>query len=190
MTGVQTCALPIYGDYLEVYSFKDDLQGRADFNLAINAVVEEDQEVIQVSLKAGNGEQVKSFAMVGGINRDTPLFLSRVVFYLWSSFHDYLSREKRKPAELVDELTTEAIKGTVIPEMPTMLIPLDIALRSNGNLLAAFSMICVEFDSQFRILGQPGRSLYESGNYTHAAGVAVTPAGTVFLKPSMGRIDP
>ena len=98
-----------YGDYLEVYSFKDDLQGRADFNLAINAVVEEDQEVIQVSLKAGNGEQVKSFAMVGGINRDTPLFLSRVVFYLWSSFHDYLSHENRKPAEWVDELTTGSV---------------------------------------------------------------------------------
>ena len=89
--------------------------------------------------------------MVGGLNRDTPLFLSRVIFYLWSSFHDYLSEEKRKLAELVDELKTEAIKGTVIPKMPTMLIPLDLALRPNGNLLAAFSMICVEFDSQFRI---------------------------------------
>lgn len=177
----------LYGDYLEVYSFKDNSQVRADFSLAINAVMDDAQEVIQVSLKAGNGEQEKSFAMVSGLNRDTPLFLSRVVFYLWSSFHDYLSEEKRKPADWVDELTTEAIKGTVIPEMPTMLIPLDIALRPNGNLLAAFSMICVEFDSQFRILSQPGRSLYESGNYTHAAGVAVTPAGTVFLKPSMGR---
>jgi hypothetical protein len=48
-------------------------------------------------------------------------------------------------------------------------------------------MICVEFDSNFRILGQPGRSLYEAGSYTSAAGVAVTPGGTVYLKPSMGR---
>ena len=36
----------LYGDYLEVYSFKDNSQDRADFSLAINAVVDEDKCIL------------------------------------------------------------------------------------------------------------------------------------------------
>ncbi len=124
---------------------------------------------------------------MGDIKNDTPLFLARAIFYLWAGHNDFLAESTDIEPIFVDELNTSYIQQTVMPETPTMLMPMDLAVKANGNLVGAFSMICVEFDRNFKILGQPGRSLYEAGSYTSAAGVAVTPGGTVFLKPSMGR---
>ena len=84
-------------------------------------------------------------------------------------------------------LATEAFARTVLPGIPAMLLPTSVAVRPNGKLLAGFSLLCVEFDPAFRIIDQPGKSLYESGNYNYAAGISVTPGGTIFFKPTTGR---
>ncbi len=177
----------IYSGYLEIADSSSSSRRNAEYSLSINAVFDPDQSVLQITLKQKNSDKSTSFNIMGGIKNDTPLFLARAIFYLWAGHNNYLSDLSAPSPVFVDDLSTGYIQETVMPETPTMLMPMDLAVKSNGNLIGAFSMICVEFDSNFKILGQPGRSLYEAGSYTSAAGVAVTPGGTVYLKPSMGR---
>lgn len=176
----------IYSKYIKILESSPDSSNTA-YSLAVNYVSDPDQSVLQLSMKNNKSEEITSYNIMGGIKNDTPLYLARAIFYLWAGHNNFLTDSARKGPIYIDDLSTEYIQESVIPETPTMLMPMDLAVKSNGNLLGAFSMICVEFDSNFRILEQPGRSLYERGSYTSAAGVAVTPGGTVYLKPSMGR---
>lgn len=170
-----------YGSYLSIKE-----RGRTEYTVSLNLYSDETQDIITLKLTSGSGSE-KTFSAALTPSYDTPMYLAGTVFYLWSSFHGYLKETTAGPPLFVDALRTEYLTDTVIPEMNTPLIPLDIAATESGNFLAAFSMISVEFDRHFKVLGQPGRSLFEKGNYTSSAGIGVTPEGTVVLKPSMGR---
>ncbi len=177
----------IYSDFVEIRDFPSGRSGDAEYTLLLNYVYDPGGSVLQITLTEKSSGTNRNFNIIGTIGNDTALFLSRAIFYLWAGHNNYLTDLLLSPPVYIDDLYTSYIQETVIPETPTMLMPMDIAVRPNGNLLGAFSMVSVEFDSNFRILGQPGRSLYEAGSYTSAAGLALTPGGTVFLKPSMGR---
>ncbi|MCF6335038.1 MAG: tetratricopeptide repeat protein [Spirochaetales bacterium] len=176
----------IYSDFVEI---SDKSQGSRDFDysLATNYIYDPNGSVLQITLTDKNSQNSKTFNIIGTIRNDTPLFLARAIFYLWAGDNNYLADSNQPVPVYIEDLYTEYIQETVIPETPTMLMPMDIAVKPNGNLLGAFSMVSVEFDSNFKILGQPGRSLYEAGSYTSAAGLGLTPGGTVYLKPSIGR---
>ncbi len=171
-----------YDGYLKVMD-----KGRTDYLVSLNIFIDENQNIATLKLteNSSNKEKVLSLPFIYGF--DTPLYMARSIFYLWSSLNGYLKDKETSPPVFIDALRTEFIKDTVIPEINTILIPMDMAVKRNGNFLAAFSLISTEIDPQFRILGQPGRSLFENGDYTSSAGISVTPLDTVFLKPSMGR---
>lgn len=177
----------IYSEYLEISDSSSRSRRNSEYSFNINAVLDPDSSVLQISLEQKKSGETTSFNIMGAIKNDTSLYLTRALFYLWAGHNNYLTDLSAPSPVFVDDLSTSYIQETVMPETPTMLMPMDLAVKPNGNLLGAFSMICVEFDSNFKILGQPGRSLYEAGSYTSAAGLAVTPGGTVYLKPSMGR---
>ena len=177
----------IYPDYLKISGISQSSRRNAEYSLAINYVFDPSGSVLQITLTDKNSEESKTLNIIGTVTYDTPLFLARTIFSLWASHNNFLSDLTEPPPVFVDDLSTSYIRQTVMPEMPTVLMPMDLAVKPNGNLLGAFSMISVEFDSNFKILGQPGRSLYEAGSYTSAAGLGLTPGGTVYLKPSMGR---
>lgn len=177
----------IYPDYVEISNLLQTKKTDTQYSLAINYVFDPDGSVLQLELTDKSSGTSKTSSLIGSIDYDTPLFMARTIFALWAGHNDYLSYLSAPSPVYVEDLNTSYIQQTVLPEMPTMLMPMDLAVKQNGNLLGAFSMISVEFDSNFKILDQPGRSLYEKGSYTSAAGLAVTPGGTVYLKPSIGR---
>jgi tetratricopeptide (TPR) repeat protein len=134
-----------------------------------------------------HGTESNTAAILGELSDHTSLHLSDLFFYQWSSYHDFLEKDMSSPPILVDEMVSTVISDSVLPEIPTALIPTSIASRENGGLLLGFSMICVELNRFYGIVDQPGKSLYESGDYSYAASVASTPGGTIFFKPAMGR---
>ena len=87
----------------------------------------------------------------------------------------------------------KALKKLFSPNIEKSLAFLDDSLLpSTSNAVERANrrhrkMLYMEFDSRFRILSQPGRSIYELGTYTYAGGVAAIPGGSIFLKPSMDR---
>ncbi len=170
-----------YKQFVQIVSEKE-----TDYSLSLNIYIDETQTIANLTLEDTRTQKDNNFSTTGKLAYDTPVYLARAVFLLWSSFHEYLSSAAEGPV-YIETLRTESIQETVIPEMQTILVPMDIKARENGNILAAFSMISVEFDRYFRIVSQPGRILFEGGDYTNAAGIADTPGGTIFLKPSMGR---
>lgn len=175
-----------YKPYITVDSGKTGIA--LDYTLNVNAVFQEENPVLVISMKRKKDDQeTEPFPISGRITPETTLFLANVIFYQWSSFHDYLSSLMEEPLSFVDEISADIIAQTALPGMPSMLVPTSVAVKANGNFLVGFSMLCVEFDRYFSIVDQPGKSLYESGNYTYAGGVSVTPGGTIFLKPAMGR---
>ncbi len=177
----------IYYKYLELEEASINTGRDANYKLALNYVYDPDQSILQISLKNTDTGVSTSYNIMGGVKTDTPIYLARAIFYLWTGHNNYLSDLSSHSPVFINELDTAYIQKSVIPETPTMLMPLDITVKPNGNIIGAFSLVCVEFDSNFKIISQPGRSLYEAGSYTSAGAVAVTPGGTVYLKPSMGR---
>jgi tetratricopeptide (TPR) repeat protein len=177
----------IYSNYLEISNSTPNSRRNAEYSLAINYVFDPGGSVLQMTMTHKDSEKSNSFNIMGTIENDTPIYLARSIMYLWAGFNNYFADSLESRPIFIESLKTSYIQGTVIPETPTMLMPMDLAVKPNGNFIGAFSMLSVEFDSNFNIISQPGRSLYEAGSYTSAAGVAVTPGGTIFLKPSMGR---
>jgi tetratricopeptide (TPR) repeat protein len=187
ITGASVLTERIYSNYVEMSESSENNNPGEGYSLALNYVFDPGGSVLQITLSDNNSTASNTLNIMGTISYDTPLFLARTIFSLWASHNNFLSGLTEPPPLFVEDLSTSYIQQTVMPEMPTVLMPMDLAVKPNGNLLGAFSMICVEFDTNFKILGQPGRSLFEEGSYTSAAGLGLTPGGTVYLKPSMGR---
>jgi tetratricopeptide (TPR) repeat protein len=133
-----------------------------------------------------DGKESQNFTAMGEITQTRTRFLANGIFYLWASFKDYFASRMEDPPQFVDEIPSEVLSKSVQSNYNMMLIPTSLAVKSNGNLLAGFSSVCLEMDRNFRILDQPGKQLLDAGNYLYAYGVAVTPGDTIILKPSMG----
>jgi hypothetical protein len=54
------------------------------------------------------------------------------------------------------------------------------------NLVRGGSVFAVELDPLFRVVGSPGRSLLEQGNFNYAMQTSSTAAGTLFLRAGSG----
>ncbi|RKX83507.1 MAG: hypothetical protein DRP57_07790 [Spirochaetes bacterium] len=196
-------ASDLYSEYFKITDFKKGKAERSNYTLSVTVNISGRQSIMSLQMKPGvrraedeslgsgsggnSSGKAQSFTIFGYPSEDTASYMANVILYLGSSFHRYLASDLKNHPQYVDEIPTDAFKNSVIPEMPMMLMPIDIAVTGEGNLLAAFSSICVEFNGRFGIVGEPGRTLFESGNYTFASGVSATPGGTVFLKPSLGR---
>jgi len=155
----------------------------ASHRLAVAAVLQDDSSVVNVTL-AGTGGDERSYALTGKVTAGSVSHLAAAVFHLWGALREL---PLGRAPELVDELPTDAIGRSVLPGMPSMLVPTSVAVTPRHSLLVGFSMLCVELQASFALVSQPGRSLYDQGNYGYAFSVASTPAGSVLLKPGSGR---
>jgi tetratricopeptide (TPR) repeat protein len=178
-----------YQNYITVSDREDPSlkEVYSEYSVNILASMEDSPSLILSMTHIRTESETESFAINGIITEDTAVFMANVIFYQWSSFHGFLQTTMGDPPLYVDEITASSVAATLLPDMPAMIVPTSMAVKPNGNILVGFSMICVEFDKTFRIIDQPGKNLYDSGNYTYASGIAVTPGATVFFKPSMGR---
>jgi tetratricopeptide (TPR) repeat protein len=141
---------------------------------------EKDVLSLVVSLtRVSDGSKTPSLVWSAPSTPELPLWLARAVFLLWSSFHGYLADQAAEPPVFVDDLP-----GSVLnPLMP----PMGVAVTSRGTLAVALIMSCLELDHTYRQVGEPAKSLGDKGVQLYAGSVAATPAGSLLLKPTMGR---
>lgn len=176
-----------YKDYIDV-SYNSEKSG-SGYEVVVEFSAVADRKYTEVDIyKDGNHSGV-SLSLTADIVPETASYISDGIFYCWSSFHNFFADKMESPPEFVEELSTVTVGQSVIHDFPTLqqLSPYSIAMKKDGSFLIGCSMICVELNRYFQVLDQPGKSLYESGNYTYALGVGVTPGGTIYFKPSMGR---
>ena len=154
--------------------------GATDYTLATVASREKDVLSLVVSLtRTSDGSKTPTLVWSAPLTPDMPLWLARAVFLLWGSFHGYLADQAAEPPVFVDDLP-----GSVLnPLMP----PMGVAVTSRGTLAVALIMSCLELDHTYRQVGEPAKSLGDKGVQLYAGSVAATPAGSLLLKPTMGR---
>jgi tetratricopeptide (TPR) repeat protein len=153
---------------------------RPDFNAAPIASQDKETLTLVISLKrASDGASTPAMVWNGPATADTPLWLARSAFLLWSSFHGFLADQITAPPVYVDELPVSVLNP--------LFTPLGIAVTSSGTIAAALAMTCVELDRTFRQVGEPGKSLAERSTPVYVGSVAATPGGSFIMKPSMGR---
>ena len=175
----------------KIYSryFRIDYPGSGQGDYLVNLVLtgSGDDTTVSITMKDRETGNQQSFAVIGPLSEDRVVHFAKLYFYLWSSFQGFLAGNMAEPPSLVDQLSSDYVSQSIITGVPMQLFPYTAAVKENGNFLVAFIYRCVEFDRNFRIVGQIGEALGDSGNYTFAYGVYTTPGGTVYLKPSAGR---
>ena len=181
----------LYGQFFEVAWHGADGElsdGSADYALDFQILVDEQNPTATITARRiADGAVKDPFTLLGALGEGKVRHLANIFFYLWASFHDFLAEQTEPPPRFVDELQVDLLARSLLPNQGGFLMPTAVAVKGNGNLVAAFSSLCVEFDRHFRVVSQPGRELLDSGNYTYAYWVSVTPGDTLVLKPSMGR---
>ena len=169
-----------YGGYF-TFGGKGDYTLRLIINLEENSVG---------SLLMKRGERETSLPFFGGVSPENVPYFTALTAALWNGFTGVLSGMEARVPELMDVVPTEVLLSSVPGLMPSLtqaLAPVSGAVLNDGGLLVAFGSLALELDTHLGIAGTVGKDLLEAGNYTGAGGVFVTPAGTVFLKPSSGR---
>jgi tetratricopeptide (TPR) repeat protein len=155
-------------------------QLRASYSLAVTAVVGKDSPAIVLTMtRLSDGSQSAPYSWVGGIRPELPTLLARAVFLQWRTFTGLASPAETEPPVVAAELPAALVSQYAYPWT--------LAARANGNILAALGTSCVELDSTFRVVSEPGKSLGEGGFNSFAIGLALTPGDTVILKPAQGR---
>ena len=155
-------------------------QGRATYSLGVVAALGKDNPAIVLTLKRlSDGAQSAPYSWLGAITPELPTLLARAVFLQWAVFTGFSSPAATEPPVLVGELPAALIQQYAYPWT--------LAVRGNGNLLAALGTSCVELDRSFRVVGEPGKSLGDAGPNSYAIGLSLTPGDTVVLKPAQGR---
>jgi hypothetical protein len=157
-----------------------DPQSPAAYALAVTAALGRDSPAIVLTLKRlSDGAQSAPYSWLGPVKPELPTLLARAVFLQWSSLTGLASPAATEPPEVVAELPAALIQQYAYPWA--------LAARDDGLIVAALGTSCVELDHALRVVSEPGKSLAEGGLASYALGLALTPGGTVILKPAQGR---
>lgn len=177
--------MKLYGDRIAVLPQGHE---QATYELKTVAVLNGADSVIVLNLRrVADGQEKGPVNIMGEVRLDTAEYVAQGLFTLWSAFHGYLEDGMEDPPSLLDELPMETLAQSLLAGRGVPLTPMSLAVREDGHLVAGMVSLAVEFDRNLRVVAQPGKTLLEGGNYTYASAVAVTPAGTLYCKPAMGR---
>jgi tetratricopeptide (TPR) repeat protein len=177
----------LYTNYINVdYNQRGQ---QADYSVQVNAYFSDTGSNLNVQVvRNRDGAESTGVPILGEITAQSAIHVANTIFYQWSSFHDYLTRETTEAPEYVEEIPLDLISQSLFG-MNSMLAPWSVAVKTDSNILIGTSTVCLEMDRYFRVLDQPGRELYDNGEYGYANIVAVTPAGTPFFKNlSSGKV--
>ncbi len=161
--------------------------GRADYTLQIVASLDNEAAGI-FEMQTGDEEQSMSF--LGVFTEESIGFIANIYASLWNTFTDGFAARRVDPPQLLDVLPTDVLLTSVPGLAPAQIsssTALSAAVKGNGNLLLAFGGFVTELDRHMHIVRTIGREMMERGNYTFAGGVYLTPADTLYLRPTMGR---
>ncbi|UCB45460.1 MAG: hypothetical protein JSV25_14820, partial [Spirochaetota bacterium] len=104
----------LYGRYIQVdYSQKAK---QALYTVEVTAYFSEDGNSLDAKLTRNrDGSQTDAVPVLGEINARSASHLASTIFYLWSSFHDFLADEMTAPPVYVEEipldLTSQSVFG-------------------------------------------------------------------------------
>ena len=138
----------------------------------------------------GDGNDKHSASYMLEFNDENIGYIASIYAMLWNTVTDEFAARQVLPPDLVDVLPMAVVLSSVpglVPAQINSMAAFSAAVKSNGNLLLAFGSVITELDPNMRVVGTIGRELMEKGNYSFAGGVYVTPADTMYLKPTMGR---
>lgn len=160
---------------------------KGGYTLRVNAVNEEDSRVVSLSMvRNSDGKEAEPVSFFGPWEPGMGADFGRSVFYLWGAIDEFSAFEGIDPPVYVDEFAAGAIPAARLPVQSVQVYPYSLAMGREGRLFVGGNSLALEMDRYFRILGFPGKSLVEQGNYSYAFGVDTTPGGTVFFMPSTG----
>ena len=142
---------------------------------------------VSVTMKPTGGGEESSYAVTGGLGRETSDHLARIFHYLWASYHGFFAEEEGKAPIFVEEVSADYIAQGAVTGAGVIPYPYGVTVRENGNLVVALMSLCIEMDNVFRVVREYGRDLREAGNYAFAYSIDFTPGGTLFMKPASGR---
>jgi len=162
---------------------------QADYSVLVNASFSGDDSAITARMiRNRDGTEAEAVPVLGRISSQTAIHLANTVFFQWSSFHDYLRGELEAAPVYVEEIPLDLISQSLFGT-GGMLAPWSAAVKADSHILVGTSTVCLELDRTFRVIDQPGRELYDNGEFGYANVVAVTPAGTTFFKNlSSGKV--
>ncbi len=178
-----------YEDYFTVTAgmAEGDRDRSPDYEAGLAANFAGEQSSLSLTMtRTADGAEVSSTAL-GPITAARSDHLSDLIFYLYTGFHGYLEEVMKEPPHYVEEIPADVIGQSIAPGEAVQLYPYSAAVTPDSNILVGLISRCVELDPLLRIVREHGESFVKSGNYNFAYGVSVTPAGTLFLKPSTGR---
>ena len=161
---------------------------RAEYTVRINAYFDGQPSSISAQMVRRDGIETEPAPVLGEISERSAIHLANTIFYQWSSYHEYLAERMSEPPVYVEEIPLDLLSESIFGR-PGMLSPWSAAVTSDSRILVGTSTVCLEMDRYFRLLGQPGRELYDRGEYGYGNVVAVTPAGTIFFRNlSSGKV--
>jgi hypothetical protein len=153
---------------------------QADYTLSLVMTQNAENPATVLSLaRAGDDNSSVSYSYLGTLTPEVPTILARAVYLLWSNLKGSLGARAREAPVFAEEMPSELLAPNSTP--------MAIAVLPDGTLAAALAITCVQMDHSFRVVRRIGTSLYDAGLYAYAYGLSATPAGTLFLKPGMGR---
>lgn len=169
-----------YSQYMKVFP-RNEYRQNPDYNIKITAVLEGETPVINLQLDD------LTQAIMGPFDQKSYIYLSEVVFKLWSLKNpDAISINQQQPLFL-EEVPAALIIESAIPDFEGYETISAAAFKNNGNLVMALGSLCYEVDRNFDIVEPLGQDQFKANGATFLMGVSVTPEGTVFLKPASGR---
>ncbi|MBN2534575.1 MAG: tetratricopeptide repeat protein [Spirochaetales bacterium] len=176
-----------YSSYISVSYGNNKTDSGYEVIVEFSAVA--DRKYTEIEIYKDGKHNGISLSLTADIVPETASYIADGIFYCWSSYYNFFADKMESPPEYVEELSTVTVGQSVIHDISTLqqLSPYSIAMKKDGSFLVACSVVCVELNNFFKVIDQPGKSIYESGNYSYAFDVGVTPGGTIYFKPATGR---
>jgi tetratricopeptide (TPR) repeat protein len=174
-----------YGEYFTVeYSTHNT---RPDYTIEIIASLDNDSAGV---FEIAKGDLEQSMSFLGVFKEESVGFIASIYASLWNTFTDGFAGRRVDPPKLLDVLPMNTLLSSVpglAPVQVSSITAVSAVVKSTGNLLLAFGAFVAELDPNMHLVRTVGREMMEMGNYTFAGGVYLTPADTLFLRPTMGR---
>ena len=87
---------------------------------------------------------------------------------------------------LIDSFSPADLLGVDFQINRSVLYPYGLAAGENGALIVACGSLVLAMDRRWQVTGLPAKKLSDEGNFNFAHSVALTPAGTLYLRSADG----
>jgi tetratricopeptide (TPR) repeat protein len=163
---------------------------RGTYRLTVDAIRDPATPTIALTLAGtgtATGRQASAIPLQDGWDGDLYRALAQQIFYVWAQAQGFQSLATADPPVFVDELPLSELVGSTVSVGGATLYPYSAASMPDGGVVIGAIGTAVHLGGDFRVLGLPGLTLLEQGDFSSAMTVSATPAGTIITRPSLGN---